>query len=361
MSQVRNTERRREDTWDDEALSTSGQEPATISAGGNTQPELRLLTATPGARNTRRRREDIWDSELSDQPNNDSSTNSQDASARHTSGDRGWPSDLNGLMTWNEMLEANETPPADETSSPEEQVRLPIFQETSQQAPSSRSELAPPERVRLPRFQEASQQSSFEPEPALVEQVRLPRFQELSRQALSFEPQQGPPARPWPHSSLQPQLPSYEANRRPLFRPYHAGPEPHTLEEVRVPDRAELDVMKQIHGRPRPMSDAILYDFCRAYEVPLDIASDMRARSMIGLYPSSLIYLDYQGLATIPPRRHWYFRVPIPPLYWARILYVKQGQQREHVEHVMSKAPGPCLCNRCQYDREQGVLMGPGG
>jgi hypothetical protein len=120
-----------------------------------------------------------------------------------------------------------------------------------------------------------------------LQQLRLPRFRKASQQVPSFEhvlapsvSQQGSPVQPQPDNPSQFQRSSHGVNFGPLFRPHQAGPEPNTL-----------DVMEHIHGRPRLMSQLGLHYFCIAYDVPLGIASDMRALSMIGVYPSSLIYL----------------------------------------------------------------------
>ena len=47
---------------------------------------------------------------------------------------------------------------------------------------------------------------------------------------------------------------------------------PRSLEDVQIPDHAELVAMAQIHGMPRPMPELIFYHFRRGYRVPLDIA-----------------------------------------------------------------------------------------
>src|SRR2546423_4995877 len=167
------------------------------------------------------------------------------------------------------MLEASETPHADGTSLPEEPDRLPIFQEASQLDLSSRSELASPERTHLPQFQEVLRHAS----PFEIQPIPL----HLSQQA--------PSTRPWPDSSLQPQRRSHGVIPGPLFQPYQARLEPNALEEVRIPGRTELDVIENIHNRPLPTSNDILYDFCRAYDVPLDIPSGLRAQSILEVYP----------------------------------------------------------------------------
>jgi hypothetical protein len=168
-----------------------------------------------------------------------------------------------------------------------------------------------------------------------LQQLHLPRFREASRQAPSFEPvpapsvpQQGSPVQPQPDNPSQFQRSSHGVNLGPLFRPHQAGPEPDTLEEVQIPDCGELDVIEHIYDRPRLMSQLDLHYFYIAHDMLLDIASDMRALSMIGVYPSSLIYLDYQSLAEIPAQWHWSFGAAIPPLYWAYLLYLKQDQHR---------------------------------
>jgi hypothetical protein len=175
---------------------------------------------------------------------------------------------------------------------------------------------SPPRRLRLLRFREASQQA--------------PSFEHVPAPSVS---QQVSPVQPQPDNPSQFQRSSRGVNLGPLFQPHQAGPEPNTLEEVQIPDRGELDVMEHIHGRPRLMSQLDLHYSRIAYDVPLDIASDMRTLSMIGVYPSSLIYLDYQSLAKIPTQWHLNFGTVILPLYWAHPLYLKQDQRREHVEH----------------------------
>ena len=76
---------------------------------------------------------------------------------------------------------------------------------------------------------------------------------------------------------------------------------------------------------------------------------------MIGVYPSGLVYFDYDKLSNIPTQ--WYsIYGELPALYWARILYVKQGGHREHLEHKLSRSTGPCRCEDCGYAREHGMM-----
>jgi hypothetical protein len=289
MRQGRDARRRREDTWGIQSPSTSDQHPPASSVDENMQVKQQLHE-TPA----RRRREGTWDAAPLAVSYSGPSTNAQGGSAQEFPIDRAGLSKSSGILSLDDIMSSVDTPTGPGASSPLKQLRLPRFREASQQAPSFEHVLAP---------------------------------------SVS---QQGSPVQPEPDNPSQFQRSSHEVNFGPLFRPHQAGPEPNTLEEVQIPDRAELDVMEHIHGRPRLMSQLDLHYFCIAHDVPLGIAFDMRALSMIGVYPSSLIYLDYQSLAKIPAQWHWSFGTVIPPLYWARLLYLKQDQHREHVEHGLS-------------------------
>jgi hypothetical protein len=154
-----------------------------------------------------------------------------------------------------------------------------------------------------------------------------------AQSASTFVSQQVPPTLPRPGNLPQPQGRGCRDDPSLRFQPYQAGPVPRSLE---------------VH---------IFHHFRRGHGVPPDIALDMRAQSMISVYPSSLAYLDYQRLAAIPTRRHRASGAVIPALYWVRILTVKHGPRREHVEHLLSEATGPCRCHNCEYDRRHGMMM----
>ena len=238
------------------------------------------------------------------------------------------------------MLEGDQTPPANVSSPFDKRLRLPRFQEVPSQAPSP-FEAASPEPRRFPRFRDESQPANtFE---------SLPSSPSVFQGALR--------AQPLPDISSQSHRPRHGVGRGLLFQPYKALPVPRSLEEVRIPDRAELAAMERIHGTPRPMPDFIFYHFRTVYRMPLDIAWDMRRSFMIGVYPSRLVYLDYDKLSNIPTQWHRIYG-EIRSLYWARILSVKQGGHREHLEHELSSSPGPCRCEDCGHAREHG-MMGP--
>jgi len=314
MRQGRDARRRREDTWGIQAPSTSRQHPPASSVDENMQVQQQLRE-TPA----RRRREDTWDAAPPAVSYNGPLINAQGGSAQQFPVDRAGLSKSSGILSLDDIMSSGYTQTGPGASSLLQRLRLPRFREVSQQAPSFEHVLAP---------------------------------------SIS---QQGSPVQHQPDNPSQFQRSSHGVNLGPLFQPHQAGPEPNTLEEVQIPDRGELDAMEHIHGRPRLMSQFDLHCFCIAYDVPLDIASDMRALSMIGVYPSSLIYLDHQSLAKIPAQWHWNFGTVIPPLYWARLLHLKQDQHREHVEHGLSQTPGPCRCNACQDDHEYGTVIGHGG
>jgi hypothetical protein len=283
-------------------------------------------------------------------PGSDSSPplDSQDRSAQQTSINPTALSNTSGLMSWDEILSSGDTPASHGASSLSERVRLPRLQEAPQEATQfelhsttpSVSQQAPPALSRPDHPTEPHRASSFEPESAPPSMS-----------------QQEPSTRPRAEVLLQPRRLRHRVDCGLRFQPYRTPPIPRNLDEVQIPDGTELAVMEQIHGKPGGMSESLFHKFRRGHGVPPDIAFNMRVQSMIGVYPSGLIYVGYGRLAAIPAQRHRSFGARRPALYWARILTLNQAPYREHIEHFLSKTPGPFRCRNCQYDREHGIVM----
>jgi hypothetical protein len=284
MPEGRNTIPRREDTWDDDAPSVSDQAPPTYAADGTAQLDLLREMAMPTGPTARRRREDTWDMEVA--PGSDSSPplDSQDRSAQQTSINPTALSNTSGLMSWDEILSSGDTPASHGASSLSERVRLPRLQEAPQEATQfelhsttpSVSQQAPPALSRPDHPTEPHRASSFEPESAPPSMS-----------------QQEPSTRPRAEALLQPRRLRHRVDCGLRFQPYRTPPIPRNLDEVQIPDGTELAVMEQIHGKPGGMSESLFHKFRRGYGVPPDIAFNMRVQSMIGVYPSGLIYVDY--------------------------------------------------------------------
>lgn len=326
----------------------------------------------PDGPTARRRREDTWDRETVSGSDCSPSADNQDRSAQRTSVDPTGLSHSDKLPSWDEILSFGYTSL--------EQIRLLRPQTASSQAASidlespglSVAQQAPPPpsqpdhlprrhqsaplelRTVIPSMFQQNPLTRSQPEPSSQHQQPAPLESEFT---LPSPPRQGPPrsgALPPPQGSRR------RVDRGRRFRPYQTPPIPRSLDDVRIPDHAELASMEQVHGRPGPMSDTMFYQFRRRYGLPPDIAFEMRARSMNGVYPSSLIYIDYERLARTPPQRHRYSVAAVPALYLVRILTVKQAPHREHIAHFLSKSPRPCQCHDCQYDRQRGVMRWPG-
>jgi hypothetical protein len=271
----------------------------------------------PTGPTTRRHREDTWDMEVTSGSDSSPPLDSQDQSAQQSSIDPVALSNTTGLMSWDEILSTGGTPANHGASSlPERESRLRRLQEAPQQAApfelrSSTTSVFQQARAALP-----SPDHSTEPQPAS-----------------SFDAESAPPSMSKQEPSA---LPSSEALPRPRrlrdrvdrgswFPPYRAPPIPRNLDEVQIPDGAELAVMEQIHGKPGGISESLFHKFRRGYGVPPDIAFNMKGQSMIRVYPSGLIYLDYGRLAATPAQRHRSSGAEIPALYWVRILTLKQA------------------------------------
>jgi hypothetical protein len=121
---------------------------------------------------------------------------------------------------------------------------------SSGDTPTGPGASSPLQQLRLPRFREASGQAPFE-------QIPIPSIS-----------QQGSLIQPQPDNPSQFQRPSHGVNLSPLFRPYQAG-------------TRTQHARRSANSRPRR---------ARCY-------GTMRALSMTGVYPSSLVYLGYQKLA----------------------------------------------------------------
>ena len=124
---------------------------------------------------------------------------------------------------------------------------------SSGDTPTGPGTSSPLQQLRLPRFREAFGQAPFE-------QIPIPSIS-----------QQGSLIQPQPDNPSQFQRPSHGVNLSPLFRPYQAG-------------TRTKHGRRSANSRPRR---------ARCY-------GTMRALSMTGVYPSSLVYLGYQKLAKIP-------------------------------------------------------------
>ena len=365
--------RRREDTWDDDPVWVPDQGPPESVSDQIAQIEPHQELAVDTLLNAHHRTEDTWDA---DEPDTGALESAQDGTAQQMSTTPAELWDTSGVLAWDEILPSDDMPP--------EPDHLPGLQATPRRAAS-----LDPQPPRTSLIQEAPSTLPWPENPSLRQQPAPSGPRTVNPSSSRIDHSAQPWRDPWaqlqrsppsePEATLPPlsqhashSLPRSRAlpqSRRPILglphgrwiRPYIAPPIPRSPDEVRIRDRTELAALEQVHGRPGPMSDTIFHQFRRGYGVPADIAFDMRARSMIGVYPSSLVYLDYDRLARIPPQRLRSSGAAIPALYWVRILTVKQAPYREHVEHFLCKRPEPCMCQNCRYDREQGTVARPEG
>lgn len=355
-----------EDTWDVDTLLELDQSPSTSATDEVTLVEPLGQVAAPIVLYTGRLRPDTWDTAIVPESVTGRLGSAQEGSMLQTPSNSGGSSNLAGLLSWDDILSFG--------GVGAELVRRPMPQTAPQQAPSW--DLEPSSAIFRPGHPILSRR---DPSPMRHEHVQLaPRafipsppdpdhsvqlltehWAQHQRHALSSTIQRAPPPAARSGSWRQLERFGLRVDHGPRFQPYQAPPVPIRLAEVQIPGRAELAAMEQIHGRPRPMSTRTFHQFRRAYGVPPDIAYDMRAAFMVGVHPSSLVYVNYERLASIPPQGYRSSQPERQASYWVCILTVTQATCREHIEHFLSEAPGPCGCHDCRYDGGHGLTTRP--